>query len=114
MSPVPRRLLDALDKRDTHVCAWTGIDTGRLVPQHRQGGMGGRKDKHRLSNLVWLDSLINGLIESDPTYQAEALRRGIKISLHADPLDEQVEHVVHGLVYLDDAGNVSKERHGEG
>lgn len=108
MSPVPKRLLDALDKRDGHVCSWTGVDTGRLVPQHRQGGMGGRKDKHRLSNLVWLDSLINGLIESDPTYQAEARRRGIKISLHADPLEVSVEHVIHGLVYLDDAGNIRK------
>jgi hypothetical protein len=105
---VPKKLLDALDRRDGHLCAWTGIDTGRLVPQHRQGGMGGRKDKHRLSNLVWLDSLINGLIESDPIYQAEALRRGIKISGFADPLEVEVEHVIHGVVYLDDAGNIRK------
>lgn len=108
MSPVPKRLLDALDKRDTHVCAWTGIDTDRLVPQHRQGGMGGRKNKHRLSNLVWLDSLINGLIESDPVYQAEAIARGIKISLHADSTAIPVTHIVHGRVYLDDAGNTRK------
>ena len=108
MSGVPKTLLAELDARDTHVCAWTGIDTGRLVPQHRQGGMGGRKGKHRLSNLVWLDSLLNGLIESDPVYQAEALHRGIKISLHADPLKVPVEHVIHGLVYLDDAGNVTE------
>ena len=107
MSAVPKRLLDALDDCDGHVCAWTGIDTGRLVPQHRQGGMGGRKDKHRLSNLVWLDSLVNGFIESDPVYQAEALRRGIKISLHADPLQESVEHAIHGVVYLDDQGGIS-------
>jgi hypothetical protein len=103
---VPKRLLDALDARDTHVCAWTGIDTGRLVPQHRQGGMGGRRGKHRLSNLLWLDSFLNGLIESDPVYRAEAVRRGIKISLHADPLEVPVEHVVHGVVLLDDAGAV--------
>lgn len=112
MTSVPKALRAALDARDGHVCAWTGIDTGRLVPQHRQGGMGGRKGKHRLSNLVWLDSLLNGLIESDPTYQAEALRRGIKISLHADPLRVPVEHVVHGLVYLDDAGKVEGVRGG--
>src|SRR5690606_12142402 len=105
----PKRLLDALDARDGHICCWTGIDTGRLVPQHRQGGMGGRKGKHRLSNLLWLDSLINGFIESDPTYQAEAVRRGIKISLHADPLQVPVEHVVHGVVYLDDAGGWRKK-----
>lgn len=106
MSPVPKRLLDALDARDTHVCAWTGIDTGRLVPQHRQGGMGGRRDKHRLSNLIWLDSLTNGLIESDPLYQAEAVRRGIKISIHADPTVVPVDHIVHGLVFLDDDGGI--------
>ena len=106
MSPVPKRLLDALDKRDTHVCAWTGIDTGRLVPQHRQGGMGGRKDKHRLSNLVWLDSLINGLIESDPLYQAEAVARGIKISGFADPTAIPVTHIVHGRVFIDDGGGI--------
>lgn len=102
----PKRLLTALDARDGHVCAWTGVDTGRLVPQHRQGGMGGRKGKHRLSNLVWLDSFINGLIESDPKFQAEALRRGIKVSLHADPATVLVEHAVHGLCLLDDLGGV--------
>lgn len=113
MSPVPKSLLKALDARDGHVCAWTGIDTGRLVPQHRQGGMGGRKNKHRLSNLVWLDSLLNGLIESDPVYQAEAVARGIKISLHADSLKEPVEHAVHGRVVLDDAGGI-RSASGEG
>ena len=86
MTPTPKRLLRDLDTRDEHVCVWTGVDTGRLVPQHRQGGAGGRKDKHRIENLLWLDSLLNGLIESDAGYQAEAKRRGIKISLHADPL----------------------------
>lgn len=98
----PKRLLKALDARDGHVCVWTGIDTGRLVPQHRQGGMGGRKGKHRLSNLVWLDSIINGLIESDATYQAEAIRRGIKISLHADPLKVPVRYADGRSRYLTD------------
>jgi hypothetical protein len=114
VSPVPKRLLEALDARDGHVCAWTGVDTGRLVPQHRQGGMGGRKGKHRLSNLVWLDSLLNGLIESDPTYQAEAIRLGIKISGFADPAAEPVEHVVHGRVVLDDDGGFRSVPSGEG
>lgn len=103
-SPVPKRLLDALDRRDGRVCAWTGIDTGRLVPQHRQGGMGGRRGKHRLSNLVWLDSEVNGLIESDPVYQEEAVRRGIKISGFANPLAVPVVHAIHGAVFLDDEG----------
>lgn len=90
----PKPVLRALDERDGHVCAWHGVDgdeTGErcdpdtLVPQHRQGGMGGRRNKHRLSNVVWLDSLMNGLIESDAVLAAEARRRGIKISIHADP-----------------------------
>lgn len=81
----PKRLLRALDERDGHVCAWLGYDTGRLVPQHRAGGMGGAKSKHRIENLVWLDSGINGLIESDAGWAAEARARGIKISIHDDP-----------------------------
>lgn len=81
----PKPVLRALEQRDGHVSAWTGEDVPELVPQHRQGGMGGRANKHRLSNVVWLESIINGLIESDPEWQAEAVRRGIKISLHADP-----------------------------
>jgi hypothetical protein len=47
--------------------------------------MGGRKDKHRLPNLLWLDSLVNGFIESDAEWQAVAKAWGVKISLHADP-----------------------------
>lgn len=109
-TPLPVRR--AMDKRDGHVCAWTGEDTDRLVPQHRQGGMGGRAGKHRLSNVVWLDSIINGLIESDSRMQAEALRRGIKISLHADPEKEPVEHAVHGRVYLKDDGSIDKQERG--
>jgi hypothetical protein len=66
--------------------------------------MGGRANKHRLSNVVWLESIINGLIESDPEWQAEAIRRGIKISLHADPRMVPVLHAVHGEVWLTDQG----------
>ncbi len=69
----------ALEERDGRRSAWTGNEGETLVPQHRQGGMGGRKLKHRLSNVVWLGSEINGLIESDPRWQAEAVQRGIKI-----------------------------------
>lgn len=108
MSVTPKALLKALDDRDGHVCSWLGYDTGRLVPQHRQGGLGGRKNKHRLSNLVWLDSLINGVIESDAWYQAEAKRRGIKISLHDDPETIPVTHSVHGVVLLRDDGGVDR------
>lgn len=102
----PKALLAALDARDGHVCAWTGVDTGRLVPQHRQGGMGGRKGKHRLSNLVWLDSILNGRIEAEPALQAEAVERGIKISGFEDPQVAPVRHAVHGRVRLFDDGSV--------
>ena len=104
MTVTPKAVLKALDARDGHVCAWYGVDTGRLVPQHRQGGMGGRRGKHRLSNVVWLDSLLNGMIEADADLQAKARRLGIKVSLHADPSSVPVKHAVHGWVFLDDDG----------
>lgn len=100
----PKPVLRDLERRDGHVSAWTGEDVPELVPQHRQGGMGGSRFKHRLSNVVWLESIINGLIESDPEWQAEAVRRGIKISKFADPRMVPVEHAVHGLVWLTDTG----------
>ncbi|TXK17388.1 hypothetical protein [Homoserinibacter sp. GY 40078] len=99
---VPKALLDALDERDGHVSSWTGreyvrgSDSDVLVPQHRQGGMGGRPDKHRIENLVWLESAINGLITSDANFQTEAMRRGIAISLHADARHVPVLHAAHG------------------
>jgi len=105
---VPKSVLAALTERDGHRSAWTGADVDTLVPQHRHGGMGGRKNKHRLSDLVWLESDINGLIESDAAWQAEALARGIKISLHADPEFVPVTHAVHGPVRLDDAGGITR------
>lgn len=76
---VPAKILRALDERDRRVCVMTSAETERIVPQHRQGGMGGRKDKHRLVNLVWLDSIVNGLIESDAEWQAHALAWGVKV-----------------------------------
>jgi hypothetical protein len=68
--------------------------------------MGGRPSLHRLSNLVWLESNVNGLIESDSEWQAEAYRRGIKISGSADPELAEVRHAVHGAVLLRDDGQV--------
>jgi len=102
----PKALLAALESRDGRRSAWTGNEGDTLVPQHRQGGMGGRKSKHRLSNVVWLESDINGLIESDPGWQAEAVQRGIKIGGHDDPERVEVRHAVHGLVLLRDDGQI--------
>jgi hypothetical protein len=62
-------------------CVLTGVQTDRIVPQHRQGGMGGRKDKHRLPNLLWLDSLLNGFIESDAEWAAIAKAYGVKVPI---------------------------------
>ena len=108
----PKAVLKALTARDGHLSAWTGNDDDTLVPQHRQGGMGGRRNKHRLSNVVWLESLINGLIESDPVWQAEALRRGIKISSFAEnPATVPITHAVHGRCLLTDEGTVETGLH---
>jgi hypothetical protein len=69
--------------------------------------MGGGKSKHAIANLVWLESDINGLIESDANFAAEARRRGIKISIHDDPSRVPVLHHVHGgRVLLHDDGTV--------
>jgi len=107
-STTPKPLLRALERRDGHLSAWTGMDVPELVPQHRQGGMGGRPQhiKQRLSVVVWLESQINGLIESDPEWQAEAKRRGIKVSLHADPEQTPILHAVHGWCLLKDDGSI--------
>ncbi|MGI6878798.1 hypothetical protein [Microbacterium sp. gxy059] len=81
----PARALRALEARDGRVCVMTGTSGERLVPQHRAGGMGGRRNKHELPRLLWIDSIMNGHIESDPEWQATAKAWGVKISLHADP-----------------------------
>lgn len=107
----PKAVLSALDKRDGHVSAWTGAEYSPgpddvLVPQHRQDGMGGSPFKHRLSNVVWLESSINGLITSDAKWQAEADRRGISVSRFSNPAHEPMDHAVHGRCLLDDDGGV--------
>jgi hypothetical protein len=81
---VPIGVLRLLNARDGRSCIMTGTETERLVPQHRQGGMGGRANKHRLANLVWLDSIFNGLITSDPQLQKLAKVWGVTVSLHGD------------------------------
>lgn len=105
MTATPRRVLRAIEARDGHVCAWHGESCGTdtLVPQHRQGGMGGSRTKHRLSNVIWLCSLQNGLIESDPAEATAARDRGIKISQHTDPCLVPVDFP-DGLFWLTDDG----------
>lgn len=84
-SRTPPATLRALDRRDapdgTRRCVLTGTEGDRIVPQHRQGGMGGRPDKHRPANVLWADSILNGLIESDAGWQATAKAWGVKVPL---------------------------------
>lgn len=100
MTAVPKPILRAMTIRDGHRSAWTGNDDETLVPQDRGNrGMGGRS-VYELANYVWLESEINGLIESDAKWAAEARRRGIKISRFSDPRLVAISHAVHGDVYL--------------
>ena len=84
----PKKALRLLDTRDPRICVLTGYQGDRIVPQHRQGGMGGRPDKHRTANLLWIDSILNGDIESDPGSQLLAKVYGVSVPRWAD-----VEHV---------------------
>lgn len=61
----------------------------------------------RLSNLIWLCSHMNGLIESNADAAQVARDRGVKISSFAEPSRERIRHAVHGLVLLADDGSVS-------
>lgn len=78
---VPRAQLVALSERDGFVCVWTATTGDRLIPQHRQGGMGGRPDKHRTENLLWLDSILNGRIEAESALADIAKALGIKVPI---------------------------------
>ena len=80
--PATLRALDARDADDgTRRCVMTGTEGDRIIPQHRQGGMGGRRDKHQPVNVLWLDSILNGLIEHDAGWQATAKAWGVKVPI---------------------------------
>jgi hypothetical protein len=84
---VSTRVILALDRRDAlrgRACVMSGSQSDRIVPQHRQGGMGGRKNKHRLTNVLWLDSILNGWIESDAEWAAQAQAWGVKVPVWVD------------------------------
>lgn len=106
---VSKPLLRALEERDGRVCAWHGSSCGTetLVPHHRSNrGMGGDKSKNRLSNIVWLCAVTNGLIESDAEWAARARNLGIKLSIHDYPPGALIDHALHGPCWLDDNGGV--------
>lgn len=102
----PKRVLRAIEKRDGHECVWHGelCGTDVLVPQHRQGGMGGSKTKHRLSNVIWLCSRMNGDIESDADLAEVARFRGIKVAFWEDPASVPVLYPDGKWWVLDDHG----------
>lgn len=100
-----KKLLAALRERDGDVCAWTGLETDRLVPHHRANrGAGGFKGADRLSNLILVDSVVNGRFENDLQRRAQLL--GFKISRYSDPEAISLFHKVHGWVLLKDDGSM--------
>lgn len=102
---VPKKLVQALRDRDGDVCAFTGVESDRLVPHHRANrGAGGFKAGDRLSNLVLVDSIVNGRFEHDLQRKAELL--GFKISRYANPESVPLFHKVHGWVLLEDDGSM--------
>ncbi|WP_058629181.1 hypothetical protein [Microbacterium testaceum] len=79
--------VETLRTRDGNVCVWTGATTDRLVPQHRRNrGMGGNRDLNTLENGVLLDSIVNGLIESDAGLGEMAKAYGIKVGRTTVPI----------------------------
>lgn len=86
-----RPQLATIRTRDNDRCVWTGTHTDRLVPQHRVNrGMGGNRNLNVLVNGVLLDSIVNGLIESDPDLAVVAKAYGIKVERWANPADVPV------------------------
>lgn len=98
--------MQALRERDGDVCAFTGVESDRLVPHHRANrGHGGFKAGDRLSNLVLVDSIVNGRFEHDLQKKAQLL--GFKISRYAEPDSIPILHKgFNGWVLLKDDGSV--------
>jgi hypothetical protein len=74
--------------RDGWHCLHCGTDAG-LVPQHRIGGMGGRRSQEP-SNIITFCGHHNGLIESDAAHAEAARNAGWKLRPGQDPLLEPV------------------------
>lgn len=93
--------------RDKGVCAYTGLASDRLVVHHRANrGMGGAKSADVLSNLVLVDSILNGRFEHD--LQTEATELGFKISRYARPESIPLFHRGYGgWVLLNNDGKVT-------
>jgi hypothetical protein len=71
--------------------------------------MGGDPSRDVLSNLVWLESEINALIEADAAWADEARTRGMKLRSGVDPAREPLWHEGHRRwVLLGDDGGICK------
>lgn len=103
---IPKKIVEALRARDGDVCAFTGVTSDRLVPHHRANrGHGGFKAGDKLSNLVLVDSIVNGRFEDDLQKKAQLL--GFKISRYAEPESIPILHKgFSGWVLLKDDGSV--------
>lgn len=76
-------------KRDGS-CAATGEVSDRLVPNHRiNRSVGGTNDP---TNIVVMDSIINGLLESDATWRRKAIKYGWKLESWQNPAEEPYFH----------------------
>jgi hypothetical protein len=87
-------------------CYHCGATDETLVPQHRIGrGMGSKNAKaERVSNVIVLCSMLNGLIESDDRWKALALGYGWSLRSWQDPASEGVYDATGDVWWLlDDA-----------
>lgn len=80
-----------------------------IAPQHRLNrGAGGKNSKaERVSNIIVLCSVVNGLIESDYQWANVAVENGWKIRSWQDPSSVPVWFATRGKLFLlDDFFNV--------
>jgi hypothetical protein len=77
-------------------------ETEAVAPNHRiNRGMGGASRlADRSSNLVVLCSVVNGLIESDPEWRAQALECGWKLERWQQSAEIEVYDQRSGIWYL--------------
>jgi hypothetical protein len=80
-------------------------DVETAVPNHRANrGIGGSKKRDHPANIVVLCSEMNGLIESDATWQLKALGYGWKLRQWQDALSVPVYEPLTGCWWLLDDG----------
>ena len=83
-------------------CYHCGATDDTLVPQHRIGrGMGSKNAKaERVSNVIVLCSMLNGLIESDDRWAGVARANGWSLRSWQDPATAPVYDALEGVWWL--------------